>query len=164
MNVVRLMLALAVLGVSETAPPLALERLLQAPEGAKAEWSVLRSRAVVLEFWAPWCGPCVDNIPHWNALVEQFAGRPVQFIAITDDNPEQVEAFLEERPVAGWIGLDPEGKMFRAYGVEGIPQAVLVDREGKIRGVVDPRQLTSGMLEDVLQARTVAAPRPTAPT
>src|SRR5262245_46570784 len=66
--------------VGEPAPPLTLERLLQAPAGAKADWSALRGHVVVLEFWATWCVPCVRAVPHLNDLAEQFKDQPVQFL------------------------------------------------------------------------------------
>jgi thiol-disulfide isomerase/thioredoxin len=76
------------------APPLQIVKLLQAPSRSLANWEALRGKAVVLEFWATWCGPCAAAIPHMNKLADEFAGKPVQFIAITAEKQDAVDRFL----------------------------------------------------------------------
>jgi len=71
-------------GVGSNAPPIDLQQVLHAPEGARATLEGLRGKLVVLEFWATWCPSCVKAIPHFNELADQLKDRPVQFISITD--------------------------------------------------------------------------------
>lgn len=157
-----LLLAASILSVGEPAPPLAVKQLLQAPEGAKTVWPDLQGKAVVLEFWATWCAPCVEQIPHWNALAERFRDRPIQFLAVSSEDPEMVAQFLDKRPMAGWIGLDPGGAAFKAYGVEGVPYTVLVDAKGVVRGITSLQDLTAADLEALLAGQEVKAPKPRA--
>jgi thiol-disulfide isomerase/thioredoxin len=112
-------------------PPLKLKTLLQAPEGTKASWGALKGKVVVLEFWAAWCGPCVGAIPHLNELAGQFKDRPVQFIAITDEDEKVIAPFLKKKPIHAWIGLDTDKSMFKDYGITSIPHTVVVDRAAK---------------------------------
>src|SRR6478672_11497691 len=79
--------------IGQAAPPLAVA-LLQAPADTKADWSALKGKVTVLEFWATWCGPCVGAISHMNELAEAFKDRPVQFIAITDEKEATIKEFL----------------------------------------------------------------------
>jgi len=158
-----LLLAATVLNVGEPAPPLTVEQILRAPEGAVANWQALKGKAVVVEFWATWCAPCVEQIPHWNALAEKFKSRSIQFIAIGYEDPELIAAFLKQRPMAGWIALDPAGATFKAYGVESVPHTVLVDAKGAVRGITSPQQLTEADLEALLGGRELRLAEATAP-
>jgi uncharacterized protein (TIGR03435 family) len=138
------------------APELDFEQVLQAPEGTKANWETLRGKAVVLEFWATWCGPCVAAIPHLNELAEKYAGKPLQFISITNEKEDTVAKFLKRKPIKAWVGLDTKQTVSRAYGVSGIPVTVLVDAQGKLAGFTYPTQVTEKVLDDLLAGRPLA--------
>ncbi len=138
------------------APSLELEQVLQAPAGTKVSWEALRGKAVVLEFWATWCGPCVAAIPHLNELAEKYAGKPVQFLAITAEKEDVVTKFLKRKPIRAWVGLDTDHSIHRDYGVQGIPVTVLVDAQGKLAGFTYPTELTPAVLDDLLAGRPLA--------
>src|SRR6266545_410416 len=78
----------------EEPPPLHASEWLQAPGGFDSRWGGLRGHVVVLEFWATWCPPCVDSIPHLNHLASEFRDKGVVFLAMTDDDPERLTSFL----------------------------------------------------------------------
>ncbi len=163
MTMLALWVAAAVLNVGEPAPPLSLPQMLQSPPGAAANWTALRGKAVVLEFWATWCAPCVAQIPHWNALAAKFKDRPVEFIAISYEDPDLLSSFLEKHPVAGWIGLDAGGVTFGAYGIESVPRTVLVDENGIVRAVTRLEHVTEAHIEALLGGRQVKAAEQPAP-
>ena len=71
--------------VGDVAPPLHLQRLIP-DQPVDTSLDALKGKAVVLEFWATHCGPCVEAIPHLNELVDQFAGR-IQFVSVTAEDP-----------------------------------------------------------------------------
>jgi uncharacterized protein (TIGR03435 family) len=147
------------------APPLTLKEVLQAPEGIRGTWGELRGKAVVVEFWATWCGGCVDNISHLNELVEQFASRPLQFISITDETDVVlVNRFLERHPIRGWVAFDEEESTFKRYGIEGRPRTLLVDGTGVVRAITNPRSVTPQVLDDLLAGKPLDFPEvPMAP-
>jgi uncharacterized protein (TIGR03435 family) len=125
----------------EPAPPLSVERLLNAPDGASAEWGSLKGKVVVVEFWATWCAPCIASIPHLNDLAEQFRDEDVVFISLTDEPADTVEPFLKRRPIKGWVALDTDRQAGQAYGVSGIPHTFVIGRTGKILGDTHPSRL-----------------------
>ena len=142
-------------GVGASAPELALEKLLQAPKDAKADWQSLHGKVVVLDFWATWCAPCVASMPHLNSLVDQFKDRQVQLITITDQDESAIADFLRRRKINAWVGLDTDRSVFKAYGVEGIPYTVVISQEGKIAATTTPKNLTAEILEGVLAGKQI---------
>ena len=135
--------------VGGPAPEISIDHLLQVPEGAKTSWPSLKGKAVVLEFWATWCGPCVIAIPHMNELARKFKGKPIQFIAITAEEESVVKQFLEKHRIEGWIGVDTDRSTASSYGIKGIPDTVLV-KDGIIRSITNPRNLTEHKLNQLL--------------
>jgi len=71
--------------VGEPAPEISLDLLLPERPVADVILHALAGKAVVLEFWATWCGPCIAAIPHLNDLAAKFENRPVVFLAVTDE-------------------------------------------------------------------------------
>src|SRR5437016_10428339 len=116
----------AAVPVGSPAPAITLDQLYPAQPAGNASLGALAGKAIVLEFWATWCAPCLDAIPHFNEMVEQFKDRPVQFISISDEEPALVEGFLKKKSIAGWVGIDRSNKSNKAYNEEGIPLTVLI--------------------------------------
>lgn len=146
--------------VDQPAPPLKLDRILQAPDGAVATWDALGGKAVVLEFWATWCGPCVAAIPHLNELAEQFKDQPIQFIAVTAEAEDVVKPFLQKRPIRAWIGLDADKTTSKTYDVTSIPRTILVDSKGRVAAVTHPTAVTRQVLQDLLTGKKIALSEP----
>lgn len=105
----------------------------------------LRGTPVVVNVWATWCPPCVEEAPHLAEVSDEFEGR-VQFIGldILDDRPAARE-FIREY---GWhypSVFDPSGQVRDALGYVGQPVTVMYDREGKLSfehvGAVDGEML-----------------------
>jgi len=136
--------------VDDPAPPISIGEVVQAPEGAAFDWEALEGRAVVLEFWATWCGPCIAAIPHMNELVREFEGEPVEFISVSSETAEPVREFLEKREMEAWVAVDDGKKTFDAYGVKGIPRAFLIDAEGVVRGSTHPAALTANHVRELI--------------
>lgn len=138
------------LRVGDWAPELSIDRLLQAPNGAVASWESLKGKVVVLEFWATSCGPCISAIPHMNDIAEGVKDKPVQFICVTREEQSVVERFLQEHPIKGWVGLDPDRSVAASYGVRAIPRTVVVDKSGMIRAITRPTSLARRTLDRLL--------------
>ena len=160
----RVLLPLVLLSASAVAQPVPgdlapdpeVETFLAAPP--LASWAGLEGQAVVMDLWATWCAPCVATLPHMAALADSFAGRPVQFLSVSDEPVETVEPFLEGRAVAGWIGIDSDGSSRRAYGVVGIPAVVLVYPDGRLAAVTHPREVDGAAVEALLAGDPLAVP------
>jgi len=144
--------------VGDVPPALELQTLLQGPDSAHVTWDALKGKVVVLEFWATWCGPCVAAIAHMNELEDAFKDRPVQFIAITDEDKPTITEFLTKKPIHGWVGLNPDKSMAKSYAVSGIPHTVIVGSDGRIAAVTYPMMLQTANLENILAGKASGLP------
>ena len=139
----------------EPAPQLALSGLLNAPVRELKSLEELKDKVVVLEFWATWCEPCVDNIPHFNELAEKFKDKPVVFIAVTDESAGDVSEFLKRTPLKSWVAPDAPASVFRSYRVYGLPHTVLIGRDLKAAAITYPTLVTEAVITDLLEGRTL---------
>jgi thiol-disulfide isomerase/thioredoxin len=146
--------------VGDPAPEIRLMELIPSQSVSNATLRALKWKAVVIELWATWCGPCVQSIPHFNGLVSQFANKQIQFISITAEDRLTVENFLKKRPIKGWIGLDYGSeqnlrlpRIAQAYGFSEVPHVILVDANGRFAGAMHPSLLNARHLNDLLSGK-----------
>jgi thiol-disulfide isomerase/thioredoxin len=92
----------------------------------------------VVEFWATWCGPCRVSIPHLTELQKKYKDKGVQFVGISDEAPGTVKPFVAKMAdkMDYTVAVDNNGRTGKAYmeafGVNGIPHAFIVDKQGRI--------------------------------
>lgn len=114
-------------------------------------------RVYVVEFWATWCGPCIDSIPHLTHLQHQYKDR-VRIIGVsTDSRRDDAERFVEEQGDAMdyAVAHDADRSMtddwMRAAGRNGIPCSFVVDGRGRMVWVGHPRFGLDPVLERVVK-------------
>ena len=134
--------------VGDEAPKLEIEEWLGLPEGAAAP-DVGQGKLIVIEFWATWCAPCIEGIPHLNALADAM-GERAMFIAVSsEDDRQAVEKFLERKPIHAHVGLDTDHSLFDAFDVRTIPHTVIIRPDGRIAAWGHIEDVTRELLEKV---------------
>lgn len=146
--------------IGDVPPPLALTKTLRGSPAKELSWDKLKGKVVVLEFWATWCGPCVQSIPHVNMLAEQFKDKPVIFISVTTENEDVVQNFLKTHPLNTQVGLDDYEVLKQAFHVQGIPHMVIVDANGHIAAITHPAAVQPEHLNEILAGKKSSLPEP----
>ncbi|OWY19084.1 TlpA family protein disulfide reductase [Sphingobacteriales bacterium UPWRP_1] len=120
------------LAAGNPAPAFTLESI----EGKKVSLSDFKGKVVYLDFWATWCGPCKQQLPHSKVLKEQFAGKDVVFMYVsTDKDRTQWENYVKKEALPGvqLIATGPDAQRIgEVYQVRGIPKYFIIDRNGNI--------------------------------
>ena len=107
-----------------------------------------KNKVFLIDFWATWCGPCIESIPHLNELVDKY--KNVKFISVTYEPENLVKEFLKDHPMKSEVALDDDFKMFRSYNAWAIPNVVMINSKGKIAGRIHPSRLTEEVIEVLL--------------
>ena len=88
---------------------------------------------MVLDLWATWCGPCRASLPHLDKLYESVKDKGVKVYAVNDkEDKEDVEEFIRTTGLKTPVLLDAEGAISAAYKSPGIPQTIVIGRDGKV--------------------------------
>ncbi len=108
---------------------------LKTIEGQEVTLSGLRGKVVLLDFWATWCGPCKESIPHLTQLHKNYQDKGFELIGMSLDKSGEVEMvrrFVKSMDIPYPIIMTPED-VARNYKITGLPTTVLIDKEGKVR-------------------------------
>lgn len=111
----------------------------------------------VIEFWATWCGPCITSIPHLTEMQRKFKDKGVIFVGVTaGEQPDTVKKFVAKMGskmdyVVAMDGGKTSESYMEAFGVRGIPNAFVVDKQGKIVWQGHPMAGLDKVLKEVVE-------------
>ena len=127
---------------------LPIELKFTAADGREVDVAALRGKVVLIDFWATWCGPCVQEIPNVVGVYGQYHPRGFEIVGISFDqapdatNParrqktaEEVLAFTKEKGMPWpqyYDGTDWQNPLGKKYGIRGIPAMFLLDKRGMV--------------------------------
>jgi thiol-disulfide isomerase/thioredoxin len=103
-------------------------------DGTVQKLSNYRGRVVLVNLWATWCPPCLEEMPLLETLAARYGPRGLVILGIAaDEDRSAVERFLAKRPLSFEVLLDPNGEVGTRYGITGYPETFVVDREGRLQ-------------------------------
>ncbi len=101
--------------------------------GKKISRSDFGGKVLVLNFWATWCPPCVEEMPSLNEFARQVRGDGIVVLAVSIDKNEKIyKAFLQQMGPAFETALDKEANIATDYGTFKWPETYVIDRTGKV--------------------------------
>jgi peroxiredoxin len=117
-----------------SAPPFTLQPISRGPVPTGAT----PGKILVLDFFATWCSPCIAELPELERLrADLQAKRDIKFVLVGTnsggDTPERVRAFAQRRHISFPVAFDPERRAQHAFGLNGFPSLVVIDRTGHVR-------------------------------
>jgi cytochrome c biogenesis protein CcmG, thiol:disulfide interchange protein DsbE len=102
-------------------------------DGNPVHLADLRGQPVIVNFWASWCGPCVDEFPLLKSVAEEHTRDGLVVLGIVyQDRSEAARAFMEQNGGTWQALMDPDERVARAYNIFGPPETYFVGRDGRI--------------------------------
>ena len=133
-----LMAALAAFGAgawlwsegNEFAPPLALVDIRRVEHSLEQ----YRGKVVVVNFWATWCPPCVEELPSLESAWQRYRQQGLVVLAVSGEERDVVTSFLERLPsdITFPVLIDGDMKSGNRWQIRGLPTTVVVDRSGDV--------------------------------
>lgn len=132
--------------VGKPAPDFTLPVAANGDPGARMRLSELRGHAVVLDFWATWCGPCTLQAPILDRIARRHQKRGLLVLGINVDEPSEIAgAYAIKKGLSYPIVLDENHGASNLYGVSQLPSLIVINKEGQVvaalSGIVDEAAL-----------------------
>ncbi len=142
LGALRTVLGLALAAAAATAPA-ALSPTAPAPDftlarmgGANLRLQEQRGQVVMVNFWATWCAPCREEMPHLDRLYQKYRSSGFVLLGVNvDDDTGNAVALARKLGVKFPVLLDTDKKVSRLYELNAMPSTVLIDRDGRVRHV-----------------------------
>ena len=130
------------LTIGSQAPDFELDEL----SGGSISLSSKVGNPVVINFWASWCAPCVEEMPNIQSVFEKYPGEFDVLAVNAGETPDQIQQFVLDVGVKFPILMDQDGLVQNLYRIRGLPTTYIIDRDGVIRfqhiGLISKKNLT----------------------
>lgn len=103
-------------------------------QGRRVDLKEYRGRVVVLNFWATWCAPCLDELPSLQRLRARLEGKPFAVITVNyGEFPPKIEPYVAREKLTLPVLLDTQKDAAKAWKVGGLPMTYVIDARGRVR-------------------------------
>jgi thiol-disulfide isomerase/thioredoxin len=111
---------------------------------------LLNPKLTLIDFWATWCAPCRNNVPHLNAVAEKYGPRGLSVLALSMEKVETVAPHLATWGMKYAVLAGGSNPLQTSLSIRALPYAILVDKSNKIVWRGQPEELTDVLVESQL--------------
>jgi peroxiredoxin len=151
-------------GPASTAKPIPLKAgamtpdfKLKTPQGKSLSLRSFRGKPVLINFWATWCGPCVEEMHILQQIFQEWSAKGLIILGINEGDPvNKVTGFIQRYGIAFPVLMDDDQEVAHLFSVRYMPTSVLLDKDGVIQvvafgGFETKEQLVSRMLSKIIK-------------
>jgi cytochrome c biogenesis protein CcmG/thiol:disulfide interchange protein DsbE len=111
-------------------------------------------RLLVLNFWATWCQPCVEEVPSLDQFAQEMAGSGVVVLGVSvDKNPKLYHDFLTRSHISFMTARDPDARISADYGTFKYPESYIIDSKGKVvQKIIGATNWTDGSMVNAVKS------------
>jgi thiol-disulfide isomerase/thioredoxin len=146
------------LSTAKMAPPFTVVAL----DGSKFNLDEMGGRVVLIDFWATWCGPCNEELPHMKKIAREFAGQPLVIISVSWDSDEaKWKDFIDKHEMT-WVQYrDSDHELSRRFAVNSIPHYFTIDSDGVLTAeMMGSGSNVEGKLKKLIEKAKTTKPAP----
>jgi thiol-disulfide isomerase/thioredoxin len=148
---------------AKMAPPFAVTTL----DGQHLSLDDLRGKVVLIDFWATWCGPCREALPHMQQIARKFQGQPFVILSVSLDSEEKKWKEFVAKNGMTWMNCRDgkfDGPMAKLFNVHAIPQTFTIDAYGVLQDEhIGDAAIEGKLKKQIARARELHAPVQTSP-
>ncbi|SDF46827.1 soil-associated protein, TIGR03435 family [Mucilaginibacter pineti] len=137
----------------EVVPDINFTTVLNAPVKATT-LSQLKGKIILIEFWATWCGACLEAMPHLKQLQQKYPDR-LQVITVTEETAKRTGQYLASRPSNLWFAVDTGGSIAKIFPHQLITHSVLISSEGKLIANTNPESITDLLIDSIVNKKEI---------
>ena len=150
------------LKIGDKVPDVTIQNIINY-SSTTANISDFKGKLLILDFWATWCGTCLQSIPKTEALEEQFQGQ-VRFLPVTYQTEKEVDVFLDKlqklKPgikAKSHVQVVDDQVLHQLFPHTGLPHYVWIDRNGVIQAITEFKDVTADNISRMLQKGSINA-------
>lgn len=111
----------------------------------------IAGKVVLIDFWATWCAPCIQEFPRLNQWQAQFADQGLVVIGLSQERAQEVRPFLGKHKIDYTVAVEGTPSLHKALKIKALPYALIVGRSGKVIWRGQPERIDAVLLDKLLK-------------